>query len=243
MKNIEVCFSPAVFDCYRNPEAVAVVVDVLRATSAICTAFMNGVYTIIPVEHVEEARKYKQKGFLVAAERDGLVLDFADFGNSPYNFTRERVEGREIVYSTTNGTKAIQFANSCNKVAVGSFLNITALCNWIVRSNRDVIILCAGWKNKFCIEDNLLAGAIAEKLIEKGKYVTSCDSTMAALDLWSMAKNNVMEYVEKTAQRNRLKKNGLDDVIEFCFTMDQTAIVPEYQKGIILGNVENMILC
>src|SRR6266542_5954411 len=112
-RSVEVSFTPASFDCFRNPRAVVVVVDVLRATSAICAAFMNGVDKIIPVGTVEEARAYKQKGFLVAAERDGLVLDFADFGNSPYNFTPERVKGKTIVYSTTNGTQAIQMASSC----------------------------------------------------------------------------------------------------------------------------------
>src|ERR1035437_4937876 len=121
-KRVEVCFTPAVFDCFHDLEAVVVVVDVLRATSAICTAFMNGVDKIIPVGTVDEAREYKNKGYLLAAERDGLVLDFADFGNSPYNFTPERVKGKTIIYSTTNGTQAIQMASSCHKVAIGSFL-------------------------------------------------------------------------------------------------------------------------
>ena len=82
-KNIEVCFSPALFADFRNQEAIAVIVDILRATSAIVTAFENGVDRIIPVGTLEEARAFKEKGFMVAAERDGLVRDFADFGNSP----------------------------------------------------------------------------------------------------------------------------------------------------------------
>ena len=87
---IEVCYSPALFPFYENRDAVVVVTDILRASSAIVTAFMNGVERIIPVGTLEEAKAYKEKGFMVAAERDGLVRDFADFGNSPYNFSPER---------------------------------------------------------------------------------------------------------------------------------------------------------
>ena len=102
--NIEVCFSPTLFPSFRNSGAIAVITDILRASSAIVTAFENGVERIIPVGTLEEAKEYKEKGFMVAAERDGIVRDFADFGNSPFNFTKEKVEGQEIVYSTTNGT-------------------------------------------------------------------------------------------------------------------------------------------
>ena len=98
-QKIEVCYSPALFTYYENPEAVVVVTDILRASSAIVTAFMNGVDRIIPVGTLEEAKAFKEKGYMVAAERDGIVRDFADFGNSPYNFTGEQVKGKEIVYT------------------------------------------------------------------------------------------------------------------------------------------------
>src|SRR5512145_2226550 len=110
MKSLEVCLSPAMFAQHADNEAVVVVIDILRATSAICTAFANGAKAIIPVTTVEEARNMKFDGFLIAAERDGFVLDFADFGNSPFNFTSDRVEGKTIVYSTTNGTSIINMA-------------------------------------------------------------------------------------------------------------------------------------
>ena len=99
MNKVEVCYSPALYKDYENPEAIVVVTDILRASSAIVTAFMNGVEKIIPVGTLEEAKDYKDRGYMVAAERDGIVRDFADFGNSPYNFTAERVQGKEIVYS------------------------------------------------------------------------------------------------------------------------------------------------
>lgn len=225
-RRIEVCFSPVLFHNFRNPGAIAIIIDILRASSAIVTAFENGVERIIPVETLEEARAFKDKGFMVAAERDGIVRDFADFGNSPFNFTRERVEGRQIVYSTTNGTQAIHVASECHQVLIGAYLNFTALYDWLIRQDRDVIILCAGWKNRFNLEDTLFAGAMSEKLIASGKYHTICDSTVASMDLWSLAGNNLMAYIEKVAQRERLRRNKLDDVIEYCHTFDTTRVIP-----------------
>lgn len=225
-KNIEVCFSPALFPDFRNPEAIAVIVDILRATSAIVTAFENGVDRIIPVGTLEEARAFKEKGFMVAAERDGLVRDFADFGNSPHNFTRERVAGKQIVYSTTNGTQAIHVAKDCNQVLIGAYLNFTSLKDWIIKQQRDVIFLCAGWKNKFNLEDTLFAGAMGGELISSGEFETICDSTNAAIDLYGQARNDLMHYIDKVAQRTRLRKNKLDDVIPYCHTFDLTRVIP-----------------
>ena len=223
---IEVCFSPAVYHRFHNKEAIVVVTDILRATSAICTAFINGAKRIIPVATLEEAKAMKERGFLVAAERDGIVRDFADFGNSPFNFNREKVEGKIIVYSTTNGTQAIQKSSESYKVAIGAYLNLKALVHWLISENRDVVILCAGWKDRFSLEDTVFAGALVEGLMKSGYFETICDSTLAAADLWSIAKNNLIGYIQKAAQRNRLKKNGLDDVIEYCHTMNITEIIP-----------------
>ena len=231
---IEVCFSPALYPYYENTEAIVVVVDILRASSAICTAFMNGAGKIIPVGTLEEAKAMKDKGYLVAAERDGIVRDFADFGNSPFNFSPERVKGKEIVYSTTNGTQAIHLASTGFEVIVGSFLNITAISEHIIKKDRDVLILCAGWKNKFNLEDTFFAGALIEKILKNKAFYTKCDSSLAALDLWSIGRHDSLGYIEKAAQRQRLKKNNLDDVLEYCHTHDMTSIIPVLEKEYLL---------
>ncbi len=233
MKHVEVCFSPALYKDYENREAIVVVTDILRASSAIVTAFMNGVQRLIPVGTLEEAIAYKDKGYMVAAERDGIVRDFADFGNSPYNFSKERVEGKEIVYSTTNGTHAIHLASSGYEVLVGAYLNITSLADYIVAQDRDLLILCAGWKNKFNLEDTLFAGALAELVLQHDTFTTICDATHGAMDLYGLAKDHMMEYIEKVAQRHRLKKNGLDDVIGYCHETDRTRIIPVFKKNCI----------
>ncbi len=233
-RKVEVCLSPALYKYFQNPSAITVVVDVLRASSAIVTAFMNGAVRIIPVGTLEEASAMKDKGFMVAAERDGIVRDFADFGNSPYNFTAERVQNNDIVYSTTNGTQAIQLASSSHQVLVGAFLNLGAIAGYLKEKDRDVLILCAGWKNKFNLEDTLFAGALSDTLLETENFYTICDSTLASQDLWKLAKKDPFDYIQKAAQRDRLRKNKLDDVIEYCLEMDITSVIPVLKENYLV---------
>lgn len=235
-RNIRTFLTPALFEPGTEKDNIVVIIDILRATSSICTAFENGAAAIIPVAEAEEARDYKGRGYMVAAERDGYVLDFADFGNSPFNFTRDRVDGKTIVYSTTNGTGIINMVSGSAKIVVGSFINISALCEWVINQDEDVILFCAGWKNRFNLEDTICAGAIAERLFQKDDFQTICDSTYAALDLWKLAKNDPQGYIEKAAQRSRLRDKGLDDCIGFCLKPDYTRKIPRFADGILLAD-------
>ena len=232
-RNLEVCFSPAMLNRFENKDAIVVIIDVLRASSAICTAFSNGALTIIPVAEIDAAKELKNKGYLVAAERDGYVLDFADFGNSPFNFTRERVEGKTIAYSTTNCTRIIDLASLSYLIVIGTFINISALSDWLIKQDHDVILLCAGWKDKFNLEDSICAGAIAEKLLSCSSFATICDSVHAATDLWKVASPNPLLYIEKAAQRSRLRDKGLDDCLEYCMTFDLTHSIPVIQNNVL----------
>ena len=234
-RNLVTCFSPALFESECHTDSIVVIIDVLRASSAICTAFANGAASIIPVTGIEEAKDYKSKGYLVAAERDGFVLDFADFGNSPFNFTKEKVEGKTIVYSTTNGTGLINLTLSSYMTVIGSFLNLGALTAWLIKQERDVLLLCAGWKKRFNIEDTVCAGAIADILMNSGQFTTICDSTYAAMDLWSLARKDLSGYIDKAAQRTRLRDKKLDDCIEFCLTPDFTDKIPVMKNGVLIN--------
>jgi 2-phosphosulfolactate phosphatase len=128
-------------------------------------------------------------------------------------------------------------------VAVGAFLNLSALCDWAVSKNRDIIVLCAGWKNRYSLEDSLLAGAIVEKVLQYNTYFTQCDSAITSLDLWQLAKPDLMAYIQKAAQRSRLRKNGLDDVIEYCHSIDLTGIIPVYKDGVLIAMSEFVQTC
>lgn len=237
-RKLETCFSPALFEAGAHQDSIVVIIDILRASSAICTAFANGAASIIPVAEVSLAMDYKSRGYLVAAERDGFVLDFADFGNSPFNFTKEKVEGKTIVYSTTNGTGIINLTLSSHMTVIGSFLNIGALTQWLIKQDRDILLLCAGWKNRFNIEDTVCAGAIAEILMKSNNFTTICDSTFAAMDLWLLASPDLTGYIEKAAQRTRLRDKKLDDCIEFCLSPDFTDKIPIMKNGILVDNIQ-----
>ncbi len=227
---LEVCLSPAIYSKHADDNNIVVIVDILRATSSICAAIHNGVKGLIPVATVDEAREMKQQGYLVASERDGYVLDFADFGNSPFNFTPEIVQNREIAYSTTNGTRCIHLASHSRAVVIGAFLNVSALAAWLIQQNAPVLIFCASWKDRFSLEDTVFAGALAERLLDSGKFETICDAVTASVDLWNLAKPDLFGYIQKSAQKARLASKGLDDCIEFCLTSDVTSVIPAFKN-------------
>ena len=237
-RSVEVCFSPALFpDVVTTGDFVVVLVDILRATTTICAAVGNGVEAIIPVASHEEARRLKSEGFLVASEKDGVQLDFADFGNSAFSFTRDAIGGKTLVYCTTNGTRALEIAKSASSIAIGAFINISAVTEWLAGQQKDVIILCSGWKNKFCLEDTLFAGALTRRLLDTGLFQADCDSAAAAMDLWNLAKGDVLGYIERAAQRHRLKTLGLDDVVPYSFAFDQVKAVPVFDGKLIKGHL------
>ena len=136
-KHIEVCFTPGEYEYFKDEYEIVVVIDVLRATTAICAAFDNGIKSIIPVSSLEEAHEYKAKGYLVGAERKGKIVDGFDFGNSPYTYMNEKLRGKEVVLTTTNGTKALNVAKNAETVVVGSLVNLEALCKWLEEQNKN----------------------------------------------------------------------------------------------------------
>src|SRR5690606_27773834 len=153
---VEVCFTPGHYPLYAQDMGIVVVIDVLRATSAMVAAFENGVDRIIPVSTVEEARRYiGRPGYIAAAERNGEVVEGFDYGNSPLAYVGQDLRGKTIVMTTTNGTKAINMAKDARKLVVGSFLNLSALSEWLVQQNDNILLLCSGWKDKFNLEDSV----------------------------------------------------------------------------------------
>jgi len=231
MPEVEVCFSPNVYPLFHKEDAVVVVIDVLRATSAITTAFFNGVEKMIPVASIEEAKKYKEKGLIVAAERNGEIVEGFDLGNSPFGYMNNKVKGKTIAITTTNGTQAIEAAKNSNNVLIGSFLNVSAIINYLAKKEKPVVLLCAGWKSKFNLEDTLFAGAVANALLGKHGYTTSCDSALAAIHLYNLAKEDMYEFLSASSHRNRLHKLNLERDIKYCLTPDQCPIIPYLKNG------------
>ena len=223
---LDVCLSPALIPLYNVADYIVVVIDIFRATSSICYGIENGAEAIIPVSEVEECAAYRDKGldYLLAAERDGKVVDGFDFGNSPFSYTREKVAGKTVVLTTTNGTHALHLSLSAKKIVIGSFLNLTALCNWLKTQQENILLVCAGWKNNFNLEDTLFAGAVIEQL--KGDGYILDDPAIAANDLFQLGKNDIPQYLSKTSHGARLKKLGIEQDIAFCLQVDLTTAIP-----------------
>jgi 2-phosphosulfolactate phosphatase len=228
---VEVCFTPGEYTYFKDEFAIVVVIDVLRATSAICAGFDNGVKAIIPVPTVEEALVYKEKGYLVGAERKGQIVEGFDFGNSPFSYMREDFKNKEIVLSTTNGTKSLDVAKDAEIVVVGSFLNLDALCVWLEKQNRDILCLCSGWQDKFNLEDTICAGAICDYLINTGNFTSIEDSSISAKYLFQSAKDNNFGFLKSSSHRRRLKNLNLNEDIKYCLTPNQTSVIPILRDG------------
>ncbi len=230
-KTIEVILAPRLFSniSTRKPYVV-VVTDVFRATTSICAALDYGIKAIIPVKRIRHARFLGRLGYIVAAERGGSKVKFAHLDNSATSFFHKIFKGKEIVYSTTNGTKAIKMASSASEIAIGSFVNLNALADWLNRQDKNVIVLCAGWKNRVNMEDSLFAGALSEILIDQYGFTTDCDSAKMALDQWDMAKDDLLGYIDKSAHRNRLRELVSDRLLKYTFTLNSSKVVPVLKR-------------
>eukprot|EP01132_Coremiostelium_polycephalum_P014503 gene14503-17603_t len=178
-RKIEVCLTPALLDLYAIEESIVVVIDILRATSSIVYGIDNGAEAIIPVAQVEDCLSYKDHGYLLAAERNGEVVEGYDFGNSPFSYTSEKVAGKTVVLTTTNGTKALH-----------------------LDQDKNVLLLCAGWKDQFNLEDTLFAGAVVNRL--RASFVHFDDSSVASEDLYVLARQDLRAYLSKSSHSHRL---------------------------------------
>ena len=232
---VEVCFSPKLYE-YKltKNNFIVVIVDILRASTSICAAFDHGVSEIIPVAGVEAAREYKDKGYIVACERDGKVLDFADAGNSPSDFLNNDFVQKTVAYSTTNGTKAIRQASDAEEIVIGSFANLNSLAGWLKKRNKNIVIFCAAWKNLFNLEDSVFAGALSEILLHDKNYYTECDSVKAGIDLWEVAKKNLPAYLGKSSHRNRLRHLVSESDYRYTVTLDSTGVIPHLERDVLV---------
>ena len=224
MKPIEVCLTPDLVSTYGVENKIVVVVDILRATSCMTTALAHGIQSITPVATVEECRALKDKGYLAAAERDGKTVEGFDFGNSPFTYMEKQFDGKKLAVTTTNGTLAITRSVKANEVVIGSFLNITAVANYLKEQNQEIMILCAGWKGKVNLEDTLFAGALVDML--KSDFDAENDSAIAALALFEMAKKDMLAFLKKSSHAKRLNGLSVTKDIEFCLTRDVYNVVP-----------------
>lgn len=227
---IEVSLTPALYP-FRTLTSghVTVAIDVLRATSAVCAAFQAGCDTVVPLDTLEGISRYRSHGYLIAAERGGKKVDGAEYGNSPTEYLSNDMHGVKLAYSTTNGTISILRGADADITLVGAFANLSALCEYLKRENKDTVLLCSGWQNDFCIEDTIVAGAIIERL--QGVGEAHGDAANMAQALWQMAKGCPYDFCQRCTHVHRLESFGAQADIEFAFRQDTCPVVPILRNG------------
>jgi 2-phosphosulfolactate phosphatase len=224
MLYFETILSPALLPQYDLKGKTVVVIDILRATSSICVGFNSGVTLFRPVAHPEQALVLELDGFIAAAERNGQKLEGFSMGNSPFDYLNTDLNGKQVAITTTNGTRCLHLSYEAAEIIIGSFLNLQAVADYCKKQNRDVIAFCAGWKDKFNLEDTLFAGALAQLL--QSDFVIECDSTLAAIDLFDKAKTDLSGYIKKASHAQRFERLGIEKDIDFCMQQSIYNIVP-----------------
>lgn len=228
--------SPALLHLYDLTNSIVVIIDVFRATSTIASALYNGAKCVIPVDSVPKAIEIsKSIGGLAAGERDGVIAEGLEHGNSPLEYLRDFIENKTLVLTTTNGTRLLHMAlnNNADTIISGSFPNLSAVCDFLVEQNKNVVLGCAGWKDRFNMEDTLFAGAVIHTI--KEKFTIHCDSSLMAEAMYVAQKKDLAGFAPKITHYHRLvERFGLIEDIRFCLTPDVANVLPVYRDGMLV---------
>ena len=231
---LHTALSPALLHLYDVNHAIVVIIDVLRATSTIATALYNGAKCVIPVDSVAKCIELgKQIDGITAGERDGMIAEGLQHGNSPFEYPREFIGGRTLVLTTTNGTKLLHMAldRGAGQIITGSFPNLQAVCDYLIAQNQPVVLGCAAWKDRVNLEDMLFAGAVINQV--KEHFSINCDSSQIAETVYQDGRNDLFGFMQtkNASHYHRLKGYGLEKDIRYCLTPDVANVLPLYENG------------
>jgi 2-phosphosulfolactate phosphatase len=234
LPHLNTVLSPSLLNLYDISSSIVVIIDVLRATSTIATALYNGAKEIIPVDSVAECIKLgKQMEVITAGERDGQIAEGLQYGNTPFQYTPEFIKGKTLVLTTTNGTRLLHMALAANAkgIITGSFCNISAVCDYLSKENKNIILACAAWKNRVNIEDTLFAGAVINRI--KNNFQVNCDASQIAETVYLAAKDDLFGFMKQknASHYHRLMGFGLEEDIRYCLTNDNANVLSIYTNG------------
>lgn len=209
-----------------------VVIDILRATSTMVNALQNGAKEIIPTLTVEEAFE-KAKTFpagkvLLGGERQAEKIPGFDMGNSYLDYPREIVEGKTIILTTSNGTRALHACKDAKEVLIGSFLNLGSVVSYL-KKQEEIVLLCSGTLGKFSIEDSMAAAAIIDLITENDNPKLD-DLGQSLVYAYRSKKGNLAELLKDGVHLNYLKSKGYEKDIEFCFQKNLFDILPIFNQ-------------
>ncbi len=225
-------------------DKLVIVIDVLRATSTMVTALANGCQSIIPVLSAEDAieRRLTLPGSLLGGERHALPIEGFDLGNSPFDYVPEKVGGKRVIITTTNGTRAIRDASAAPKIWMASFINMQSVVLAALRQfeNSDklqgIVVFCAGTEERFDLPDTLCAGMLVDGL---GANVTLNDLGEAARILYRSSENYLVDKIRGSAHGRKLISLGFERDVVYCSTPNVLPIIPIYQEGEIVWMTED----
>jgi 2-phosphosulfolactate phosphatase len=231
---IDLMASAVSIDHKRLEGASAVVIDVLRATSVMVTAFANGLADLIAVASPDEAFAMRDNdpSLLLGGEKDAVWVPGFDLDNSPFNYTREKMSGRHLVMSTSNGTRAIKGSETAKRLLIGSFLNAAAIID-AVKDDEKVVFVCSGSNNAFTLEDSLCAGYMVHLLLEKHPDAVMSDFALTMHTLYVNHQDDVEGFASRGNHYKLLLKKGFAKDLAYCFTPNLYDVVPEWKNGII----------
>lgn len=232
--SIDVCLSPELLHLYDLKGTIAVVTDILRATSCMVTALASGVKAIVPVREINDCLQMKEKGYIIAAERDGKKVEGFDLGNSPFSYMDTQLKNKTIALTTTNGTQAIKLSENAKEILVGAFLNLETIASYLKNKNTNVLVVCAAWKGKVNMEDTLFAGALVEQLYDT--FSIANDSALMAKMLYQESKSNLLEVLMQCSHVQRLKNLGIEKDIEFCLKHNIYQVLPKIEQGQLVAS-------
>lgn len=233
---IDIILTAADIQPEKTKDKIVVIIDVLRATSVMITALANGAKAVYPYKDIESVleNSKKSKSFVLGGERKGLKIEGFDFGNSPLEYTKEAVSGKDMFMTTSNGTRAIEnSANGSKKLFIAAFLNVESVAKKILEENDDTVIICSGTDNNFSLDDALCAGEIIRRVKEKNRDIQLTDISLAMKRL-AETSLGIEETLEGSKHFEYLKTIGFYGDMNHCFTMDMFDIVPEYKNGVII---------
>lgn len=225
---VGVCLTPALLNQFEVSKAIVVVIDVLRATTTMCAAFDNGVRSMIPVLTTEEGFAWQKKGHLVAGERNGEQIKGYNLGNSPFSFTPDVVKDKDIAITTTNGTVAIRAAaeQGAKEILVGAFANQNVLATYLEKRNQNVILLCAGYKERPNLEDTIFAGSMVRRL--RPQFNLYEDTALIAETLFKNANRRKRYFLRNSSHFNRLyDKLQIQRDVKFALRTDTHPVIPK----------------
>jgi len=232
--SLHTSLSPALVHLYDISNSIIVIIDVLRATSTIATALHNGARCVIPVDSVSRCLELgKQIDGITAGERDGKIAEGLEYGNSPFEYPGDFIEGKTLVLTTTNGTRLLHMAleKGAKEIVTGSFPNLSAVCDHLIEKNRNVILGCAAWKDRVNMEDALFAGAVISKV--RAHFDINCDSSHMAEAMYEKGKKDLFSFLKNNnaSHYHRLMNFGLEKDIRYCLTPDGANVLPVYNDG------------